>query len=631
MKKNYLFLFLFLNTFLSGQNSWTRKANFPGAGRYNMLGFVINDKAYIGTGSNGGTYSSEIFMYTATNNTWQQLQDFPGGGRWSPVMFSVNGKGYLCLGFDNNANLRRDVWEFDPGLKTWTQKANFPGSGRYGISAFVIDNKAYLPGGSINQGNTYLNELWCYDPSTDSWSQKSSMPTDHSTGQVSFTIGNKGFVGTGLYESFVPVSNFYQYDPATDTWTTIPDFPVISAGSAAFQIGEKAYVGTGTDWSTIRKLFWYYSPGTLTWNSIPDPPSDFSTRYGACGFSIGEIGYIVGGLTDGNLYLNDTWAFSVCNDPIARFKHTTHEFDVYFTDSSTNAVTYFWNFGDGTSSLDKNPVHKYRSGTFKVCHAVSNECNSDTTFEMITISCHEPLSQFRFFISNLEVQYIDSSSYGPLISRIWNFGDSTWSNQQNPLHSYLTPGTFTTCLAIADSCGTSTSCQQVELNFPLIPDIIINQSGTNDLLAQFSVKTIGTNYWIWSFGDGDSAYFQNPEHLYKQYGTYNVCLTTGNTDYQGTKCDDFLLTVNPVLHLQTPVLVYPNPTDGIVNIKYFKIYATAKLEVYDQAGKQAMVRNLQLVNPGNTVSVDLTGFSKGVWNFKLITSDFTKIWKVVHY
>ena len=140
----------------------------------------------------------------------------------------------------------------------------------------------------MDQGNTYLNELWCYDPSVDNWTRKSNMPTEHSTGQVSFTLNNKGYVGTGLYESYSPVSDFYEYDPAMDTWTTIPDFPVISAGSVAFQIGGKAYAGTGTDWSDIRKHFWSYSPGNTAWSSIPDPPSDFPTRYMACGFSIGD-------------------------------------------------------------------------------------------------------------------------------------------------------------------------------------------------------------------------------------------------------------------------------------------------------------------------------------------------------
>jgi PKD repeat protein len=631
MKKIFLFIFLLLCTFLSGQNTWTRKADFPGGGRYNMVGFVIDNKAYVGTGSAGGTYSAEMFRYDPSDNTWKQLADFPGGGRWSPVMFAVNGKGYLCLGFDNYSILRRDVWEFDPGTQIWTQKGDFPGNGRYGISAFVIGNKAYLPGGSIDQGNTYLNELWCYNPSTDTWTQKSNIPTEHSTGQVSFTINNKGYLGTGLYDSYTPVSDFYEYDPAMDTWTTIADFPVISAGSVAFQIRGKAYAGTGTDLNVIRKHFWSYSPGNTNWSSIPDPPAEFTTRYMACGFSIGDTGYVVGGLTDGNLDLDDTWAFSGCIGPVAGFTYSVHEFDVAFNDSSTNALSYFWNFGDGTTSVTKDPNHIYQTGTYWVCHAVANDCNSDTTCEMITISCREPVSHFVYYSSNLDVQYTDSSTYGHLLAMVWDFGDSTYSTLQNPLHTYHNTGTYTACLTIADSCGINTSCQQVDLYLPMSLDIIINQSINNDLLAQFTDKTLGTTYWNWSFGDGDTSSEQNPYHLYKQYGTYNVCLTAGNIDHRGTKCDDFLLTVNPVLHLEKPVLVYPNPTNGIVNLKYYKSFANAELEVFDQAGKQALVLDLPLVNPGNPVSIDLTGFPKGVWYFKLITTDFTRIWKIVLY
>ncbi len=631
MKNIYLFLFLFLHSILFGQPGWVRKADIPSGGRYNIIGFVLNQMAYVGTGYKGGAYSSELFKYNPANNTWQQIPDFPGGARWSPVAFAVNGKGYICLGFDSFQNCRNDVWEFNPETENWTRKADFPGGGRYGIAAFVIDNKAYLSGGSINQGFNYLNELWCYDPLTDTWTQKTDMPTEHSTGQVSFTLNDTGYIGTGLYDSYTPVADFYKYDPANDVWTTIQALPAISAGCVAFVLGEKPFVGTGTDWNIVRKRFWSYSPDNNDWVSLPDPPDGFSPRYGGFGFSIGDTGYVVGGMSDNHQLLDDLWAFSTCSIPVSGFTYNVNDLVVEFTDSSQGASHYFWDFGDGATSTEKDPVHSYINGTYKVCHAVINNCGSDTTCKMITVSCSEPVSRFFYTINLFDVQFTDSSSSGHLISRFWDFGDSTHSSDPNPNHTYPGAGIYNACLTVIDSCGINMSCQEIDLYLPLALKITITQSQSNDLLTQFMDETIGTTFWTWTFGDGDSSSEQNPSHIYKPYGSYQVCLTAGDQDHRGVRCDNFILSVNPSLHTKTPAIIYPNPSEGKLYLRFYKTYSNTKLQIFDQTGKQTIVQNLPSTDPMNLVSIDLTGLPKGVWFIQVICEDFTRIWKIVLY
>ena len=51
-----------------------------------------------------------------------------------------------------------------------------------------------------------------------------------------------------------------------------------------------------------------------------------------------------------------------------------------FTNLSTNATRYYWDFGDKTSSTDVNPVHQYSlTGTFKVCLTAYNNSNCPST------------------------------------------------------------------------------------------------------------------------------------------------------------------------------------------------------------------------------------------------------------
>ncbi len=59
---------------------------------------------------------------------------------------------------------------------------------------------------------------------------------------------------------------------------------------------------------------------------------------------------------------------------------------VPFTNHSTKAQTYFWDFGDGTTSVDENPVHTYYSnGTHTVTMIAQSPCDTDTTTAQVTI------------------------------------------------------------------------------------------------------------------------------------------------------------------------------------------------------------------------------------------------------
>lgn len=58
-----------------------------------------------------------------------------------------------------------------------------------------------------------------------------------------------------------------------------------------------------------------------------------------------------------------------------------------FINLSTNATSYLWNFGDGTTTTDTNPQHTYTiAGTYNVCLTAMNEqhCDDDTC-QVVTV------------------------------------------------------------------------------------------------------------------------------------------------------------------------------------------------------------------------------------------------------
>jgi PKD repeat protein len=61
--------------------------------------------------------------------------------------------------------------------------------------------------------------------------------------------------------------------------------------------------------------------------------------------------------------------------------------NVNFTDTSTNATDYYWDFGDGNNSTDENPTHTYSTvGNYTVTLTASNDNGSNSTNSTITVA-----------------------------------------------------------------------------------------------------------------------------------------------------------------------------------------------------------------------------------------------------
>lgn len=72
--------------------------------------------------------------------------------------------------------------------------------------------------------------------------------------------------------------------------------------------------------------------------------------------------------------------------PSASFTYTVDELSVAFDNTSTNAATYKWDFGDGSSSTDKSPSHTYSAdGSYGVTLTTTNGTKSDTETQDIAV------------------------------------------------------------------------------------------------------------------------------------------------------------------------------------------------------------------------------------------------------
>ncbi len=77
---------------------------------------------------------------------------------------------------------------------------------------------------------------------------------------------------------------------------------------------------------------------------------------------------------------------TILSEPVAAFTSSVASSTVNFTNTSTNATSYLWAFGDGSTSTDVNPGHTYATaGTYTVTLIADNGNCSDVTTQNVTI------------------------------------------------------------------------------------------------------------------------------------------------------------------------------------------------------------------------------------------------------
>lgn len=133
---------------------------------------------------------------------------------------------------------------------------------------------------------------------------------------------------------------------------------------------------------------------------------------------------------------------------------------VEFTDLSTNGPTeWLWDFGDGDTSTDQNPIHEYQDpGTYTVELNVSNleGVDDEVKVDYVTVGETPPGTEFVADVLTggvpLEVHFTDLSTLDPF-EWLWDFGDGTTSTEQNPTHTYYVEGDYTVSLTATNDGG----------------------------------------------------------------------------------------------------------------------------------------------------------------------------------
>lgn len=198
---------------------------------------------------------------------------------------------------------------------------------------------------------------------------------------------------------------------------------------------------------------------------------------------------------------------------------------------------YRWIFGNGNkdtvNTFNPAPRHFNDVGNILVELIVTTEHQCfDTLKDILYIIPPPPLLDFTIDTMQgcppLEVTFTNSSLYTDTNTYYWNFGDGTYSNEVNPVHTFYDDGEINITLT-ASGLDKSEVSKDTTINifkkpssaFTVLPDEINIPDQSAHCVPNY--PQAGESY-NWDFGDNHSSQQQEPEHFYEDTGKFIITL-----------------------------------------------------------------------------------------------------------
>jgi len=505
---------------------------------------LVNNGTYdllctFGGRDSSGAQTLAVQCYNPVLNTASQVATLPSAytGYVPGAQVVYNNRVYIFGGFNPSSSpyelARTD--RFNPVTNTFTQLGNLSLARSY-IMATVVDGKIYAFGGTVFDGASLVaqtrTEVMADPEGAGTWDNAAvaELPQAGAEGRAFGFDSNSPY---GLAGKIILA-------PAYAQW------PGESNAVIAYDVASNTYDETFPDLITARR-----NNADAFVPICTDNPTD-----GLPGM------WVIGGRagSDNPPYaLPEYYPLACPTAPTAEFdwdEPVCATWDTQFHDQSTGAPTeWFWDFDDGGTSTERNPVHAFASaGDFDVYLLVTNTQGSDDVVHTVTVN---PLPEASFDYAPasgplpLTVYFTNTSQYAQ--NPTWNFGDGGTGAGNYVNHTYTEPGTYTVTLTVESpyGCGTVQATAQVYVYLqPAPPTAAFSADPTEGcvpLAVTFTDESTGyppITSWLWDFGDGATSTETNPVHTYTVDGEYTVLLTVENVS--GTASVTGTITVYPL-------------------------------------------------------------------------------------
>ncbi len=250
--------------------------------------------------------------------------------------------------------------------------------------------------------------------------------------------------------------------------------------------------------------------------------------------------------------------------------------DVSFTADATGGkspYSFNWDFGDGNTSPDQNPLHTYTAaGTYtasvQIVDYIGGVIHKTLTITVNSTSGVTCTSSKESGTAPLTVNFTCTPNGGVApYTYDWNYGDgSQHGTTQNPGHIYTVTGTYTYSVTVTDAINQTANCGGTINVYPVltVTATATPPSGTVPLTVSFTSTPSGGNpasyAYSWTFGDGGTATTQNPNYTYNSAGSYTVNMTVTDGLQTATLNPPITITVTAANHNPTIDTFTATPT-----------------------------------------------------------------------
>jgi gliding motility-associated-like protein len=196
-----------------------------------------------------------------------------------------------------------------------------------------------------------------------------------------------------------------------------------------------------------------------------------------------------------------------------------------------NVTAYHWDFGDGTSATQANPVKIYTtegSYTVKLVITTAMGCSDSVTMTGAVQTAPVPKAEFtatpRDICRSASAGFINQST--PTGDQwLWQFGDGGSSTNNNPVYQYSDTGYYNVSLIVTSKGCSDTITKKAYIHVnPPVARFITSMDCKDKYQRTFTDQSTAAQSWQWDMGDGAASTAQNPVHRYAAKGIYKVRL-----------------------------------------------------------------------------------------------------------
>lgn len=313
---------------------------------------------------------------------------------------------------------------------------------------------------------------------------------------------------------------------------------------------------------------------------------------------------------------------SVLDVPTADFEFVANDFDVTFTDLSSDYESLLWDFGDGNMSIEENPQHTYPAeGNYEVILSATNDCGTIETSKTVTISTL-PIADYSASITEgcvpLTVEYSNSSSAN-VTDWEWSFpgGSPSTSTDENPTVIYNSSGVYDATVIVSSSAGKDTLEIDNYITTQDVPTSNFEFSALSTFEYAFTNTSINADSYSWNFSEGTISTDENPIHTFPAVGMYSVFLSAINVCGVETSEQEISIVETNVIDgidILTEVSLNPNPNNGNFFLSIDAIESgEVRMEIYNILGQQIKMDHFQLVSGHNQRAIQLDNQTNGAY------------------